>query len=795
MTNDQIPMTNVKARMLVIGIWSLVILIGAAILPLAGIRSLLAAGSSPAKQKLLDRTPFDEITLTQAGGGKKLEVLPLKLPEGAQAALPKQGKLKVRLVSRPIEEFEVDWPNIAQVRVFEQILLDEARRLAAAGQFDEAYEYFARLRAEHPNFPGLDDAISDYLQQNAVALYRQKQHDRALALLLTLYQRNPLNAALPSAVQAVAGEIIQRYLREGDYAAARQVLDLWQSQFRGVAADAAADWQRRFQTAAERQVTEAQRLVNQKQFVAARKAANRALAIWPKLDSAAAVLAHVEREFPFVTVGVLESAPHKPVRRIDDWAALRASRLTEQLLAEEIDFGADGGVYRSPYGEWSQDETGRELTLKLNSPGALPTPDSISRFLLSLAVPGGVSYRPDFAGLLSSISLTPPSSLTLRFRRVHVRPESMLQFPLPAVDNPPPAAFFIADYSREQVTFTRNTTLAMATPAQAVGPQAVIERVMPTDEAAVAGLLSGDVDVLDRVPPWQLERLRASPDIRIGTYKLPTVHVLIPNLKRPLLAKREFRRALCFGIDRKWIVERVLLGGNPVQGYQAISGPFPAGVTLNDPIRYGYNNQIAVRPFEPRLAAILATVGWSSVQNPDNKKDKTPEKPLTDIPELTLALPIDPVARVACQSIEAMLVREGIRVKLIEVSADDLLAGKSDYDLRYAELTLGDPVTDARTILGPNGLAGGVESPSLISALADLDLATNWKDVRTRLAGLHEIAYHELPIIPLWQTVNYFAHRASVHGIDQSPIALYQNVGQWSLAQPSNVARSDPAQP
>jgi ABC-type transport system substrate-binding protein len=142
-----------------------------------------------------------------------------------------------------------------------------------------------------------------------------------------------------------------------------------------------------------------------------------------------------------------------------------------------------------------------------------------------------------------------------------------------------------------------------------------------------------------------------------------------------------------------------------------------------------------------------------------------------------------------------MLAREGIRVKLVELLADDLLAGKVEYDLRYAELTVGEPVTDARTILGPNGLAGNFASPSLISALADLDAATNWKDVRTRLGELHEIASHELPVIPLWQTVNYFAYRASVHGVDESPISLYQSIGQWSISQPANVARSEPGQP
>ena len=30
-------------------------------------------------------------------------------------------------------------------------------------------------------------------------------------------------------------------------------------------------------------------------------------------------------------------------RRIDDWAALRTNSLTQRLLAEEVDFGSEGG--------------------------------------------------------------------------------------------------------------------------------------------------------------------------------------------------------------------------------------------------------------------------------------------------------------------------------------------------------------------------------------------------------------------------------------------------------------------
>jgi tetratricopeptide (TPR) repeat protein len=741
------------------------------------------------KQKLLERRPFDVVILTKAAGGSTLEVQTISLPQRPLTTLPKSGLLKVRVLDRPTEDFEIGWTSVAQVKVYEQQLMEEGLRLSAAGEFDEAYDYFGRLRVDYPNMPGLEDAISDYLQRNAIALFQAKQQDRALALLLSLYQRNPTYAGLPSALETVAGEIIQRYLREGNYAAARQVLDMWQTKFNGVAAQAATGWQQRFEAAASKQLADASRMISQKQYVPARKAVSRALAIWPTLETAPAVLNQIATEFPFVTVGVLEASPHTPTRRIDDWATLRTSRLTQRLIAQEVDFGTEGGVYHSPFGEFSLDESGRDLSFKLNPATADVTVDTLSRFLLSMAVPGTPFYRPDFASLLGSVSIEHDSTVAMHLRRVHVRPEAMLQVPPPGAAANLDGAYSVAAYAPGQVVFAFRDAGARAS-----GPQAIVEQTMTSDEAALSALQVGEVDILDRVPPWQITRLQQIQDVHVSSYKLPTVHVLIPNLKNPLLAKREFRRALCFGIDRKWIVDRILLGGGAMQGYQAISGPFPAGASLNDPSRYGYNDQVAVRPFEPRLATILATVAWNAVQNPTGKDNTKPTS--ADIPQLILAHPNDPIARVASQTIQAQLSHEGIPIKLREFTADELAAGKVEYDLRYAEITVGEPLTDARTLLGPTGLAGDVHSTYLDAALRDLDAATNWKDVRSRLCKLHEIASHELPVIPLWQTINYFAYRNSVHGIEDSPIALYQSIGQWSLTPTTaKVATTNAPQP
>jgi tetratricopeptide (TPR) repeat protein len=743
----------------------------------------------PSAERLLDRTPFEQVMLNQTGGGSTLDVLPLNLPPQVLASIPTTGSFKVRLLDRPTEEFELSWTNVAGVRVFEQVLLAEAERLTAAGKFDEAYDYFARLSAQSPSLAGLDDAICKYLRQNALALYQAKQPDRALALLMTLHQRKPAYPGLASAVETIAAEKIQQYLRDENYSAARRVLGLWQKQFRDVAPQSASAWQQRFEQAANRQLAEANQKFAARDFIGARRAAGRALIIWPNLPAAQQLLSRIQRDFRFITVGVFDLPPRDPHRRIDDWACLRDSPLVEKSLADEIDFGAEGGVYQSPFGEWSLDETGRELTLKLPAGSLSPSPaDALARFILSVATPGNPGFRSDLAALIEGVSLESGPAIVVHLKQPHVRPEALLRIAPPAIDS---GAFVIADYAVQQVVFTSHG------PEQGVVSQAIVEQKLADDEAGVAALMAGDLDVLDRVPPWQVERLRAAENVHVESYKLPTVHVLIPNLKKPLLAKREFRRGLCFGIDRKWIVQRVLLGGLSVPGFDAISGPFPAGTSLNDPVRYGYNSQVQPRAFEPRLAAILSTIAWNSVQNPPAKNasaggksaEKSEDLVETDLPELTLAHPSDPVARLACQSIQNQLSRAGIPVKLQEFTAQELAAGKLDYDLRYAELAVWEPIADAQAILGPGGVAGGLQSPYLDAALRDLNSAVSWKEVRSRLALVHEIASQELPVIPLWQSVNFFAYRTTVHGIGDSPVTLYQNISQWSTTPPANVAR------
>ncbi|MEX2169307.1 MAG: ABC transporter substrate-binding protein [Pirellulales bacterium] len=724
--------------------------------------------------RLIDQRPFDQLVLNAANGNSVLNVFPLEFPNRAVPSPFPAGKLQVRLLDRPAQLFDVEWSDIAEIRLFEYLLLQEATRLTNQGEFDQAFDYFNHLLQSYPQLPGLSPAAERYLQQDALAAFKAEKFERALAVLLSLYERNPQFGGLAKAVDSVGGKIIEKQLAARQFDAARATLELLSSQFPKLTLDTVPAWRQRFVAAAAQKVAAARELAAANKFPDARRTIRQATSIWPEAENATELLASIDAAFPLISVGVFESAPSDLTPRLDSWSSLRSSRLTQRSLTELVDYGSEGGIYVSPLGTLAQDTAGTTVTLQIDpqslEAGAVAAvAASVSRMLLSMPDADGH----ELVGRLAAVRLEFPDKIHADFVARHVRPEALLQLPLPGEIVGRLSSVVYQPSSRE-ANAVRFEKVGDGT----AGVRCIEEVTFSDDDAAIAALLRGEIDVLERIPPWQLSKLRERSDVQVGTYRLPTVHVLLPNPQSKLANQREFRRALVYGIDRERILKDVLLGGESIPGFQTLSGPFPAGVSQSDPARYAYNSQIQLHPYDPRLASLLATVAWNTVQKSEQPKDgeeKVEEPPdAAPMPTLRLAHSSDPVARTACQSIKLQLGAIGIPIELVEVTTD----GDQDYDLRYAEISIWEPLVDAARVLGINGIAG-VSTDYMIGALGKLDSATTWNQVQAALYGIHELAHNDLPVIPLWQTVNYFAYRRDLQGIAESPVVLYQDVGKW----------------
>ena len=124
----------------------------------------------------------------------------------------------------------------------------------------------------------------------------------------------------------------------------------------------------------------------------------------------------------------------------------------------------------------------------------------------------------------------------------------------------------------EGMALERNAHYWGAKPAY----ERVTVRVINNDAAREAALLSGDIDLMENVPPDDVARLRANPDISVFSRAADRVVFLLPNVapdRLPLLTAADgkpldgnpmrdlrVRQAISAAIDRPALVSRVLSG-------------------------------------------------------------------------------------------------------------------------------------------------------------------------------------------------------------------------------------------
>lgn len=767
------------------------------LLMLCGVSRLSAVEDDPGL--MIDRQPFDRIVLNAENDNTAIDVVLLDLPNRrVPDPLPRSGNLQLRRLSHPSILYTVAWSTIDRIELFEQLVLKEAISLTNAGESLKAFRALRFLHDNYAGMAGLAAASERYVKRDALDAFAAKRYEESLAVLLSLFDINPKHRGLTEAVQAVSDRVINAHLSARDFAAARSVLELLKQSFLGLKLQNVSTWESKFEKGAARQLQIARQAAAAGQFDKARVAVRRAEDILPSVAGALELMKEIDRLSPQIIVGVCQLAV--PAGKTEDlrWSPTRAARLTDPPLIEMIGFGGEGGEYRSRWGVLSGDDSGLRLDLTLEAPSLRLgfSPERVALNLLALADPTQQQFQDDFASLFEKLTIQDGRQVSIYWRRPHVRPEALLRLSLvdlvdSEADQTAPGVYrAVAKAERKQDL----TYLRQGESEDSFGPEIIIERTFENEEEAIAALQQGNISVLDRVAPWLVDPLRAHPRVTVASYRLPTVHVLQLNHAKPLLANREFRRALCYGIDRKRIVKDILLGGKERAGFRVLSGPLPAGVSITDPVGYGYNQQLSPRPYEPRLASVLATVARNTLAKraadkakpPEESEAEAEEKPeAVETPPLLLVYPPNSVARTCCQTIKLQLEAIGIPVVLEQLPADSL-ALPPEYDLLYAELTIREPLVDARRLLGPRGSAGSCSS-SMSLALEQVGQARNWRQARERLRGVHQVAYYDLPVIPLWQTIDSFAYRKSLQGIGTRLVTLYQNIAEWQISYDGGI--------
>lgn len=783
---------------------------GRLLVALAGLWIAAAGRLAAAEQRLLEREPFDRITLDAENKHAVLEVAPLELPGRRLPAAPNPDqKLIVRLLERPEKRYELRYGAIERVELFEQMLLAEAQRLVGEGRLEEAYEYFARLEREYPELPELAPAMEAYLYEEAKAAFRAGDFHRALAMLWEIHERNPQRAGLDKALGMATAQLVQRYVAAEKFSAARALTRRLELAFPGHAV--AATWHQRWREEAAALLAQARSHLAANELAEASAACRRIALIWHALPGAGELAAEVHERYPRVVVGVchplrgeMREGP-MPIMaaRVHDAAARRVHPLLYRTIAELTSGGEQGGSYICPVGKLSVDRAAATLLLQLDPDACwqegqvgLSAAD-VARCIAELAGQGTSGLGRAWGVLLAEPEVRGVFELQVRLRHPWPRLEALLRISVPPYaqldlacrGHPVPnGPYRLVRADSTGAVFTADPRYALGSAWQ--GPKELVEQYVPEAEVALRMLRAGELDVIERVPPHLVAQLERGAGIMLGAYAVPRIHCLVPNQHKSLPACQTFRRAVVYGIHRKAILNRLLQGAE-VKGCQVASGPFAAGEGTDLLGTYAADPKIAPRPYDPHLAMVLLRAALEEVGGrlPEGSHGASADAPQQC--RISIALPADELARQACREIRRQLGLIGIDVELIEcepaaravqpgAAAGDAVAEDSAADFCYVELAMEEPAADVWELIGPGRLVEA--GPAIQIGLQRLAEAEDWPALCRALNTLHRLFHDELAVIPLWQLTEHYAARADLAGFSPQAITLYQHVEQWRPA-------------
>jgi peptide/nickel transport system substrate-binding protein len=167
--------------------------------------------------------------------------------------------------------------------------------------------------------------------------------------------------------------------------------------------------------------------------------------------------------------------------------------------------------------------------------------------------------------------------------------------------------FVLEDWAHNRsLSLVRN----QAYPGTAALLDRVVFKILPEESSRLVALETGEVDLVDHVPPDAARRLEESGRVRISANGGRQFYYLQWNCTNPLFAQSEVRRALSLAMDRERMVGTLLLGyGSPAVG------PIP-------PALWNHHRTLSPDPFDPAEASrLLAAAGWSDTDG-DGVRDK-----------------------------------------------------------------------------------------------------------------------------------------------------------------------------
>ncbi len=745
---------------------------------------------------VIDRVPFDRLTFDASNDNWVLDVDPLVL-EGVSPNAPINPKdqsdrlLFTMETDYPGRRWACPWSSLVKVERYSDLVLGEAEKAMQAKDYATAFRTLLFLSdlSDARGAGKIKQMMDECLYEDGHENLEAGNFGEALTAFEALYERQPRYkvrgaGSLLEKITKCINEFIREKVEAGEYAAARSLLATLRLEYGNKVDEVMQFWELDMKKRALTRLQDVEKAVQAGDGMSAHKNVREVIYVMPSLVESVQKFNEIVERFPFVFVGVTQRAISRDVRRIEDWAARRVGYLIDRWIMEFQKPTDQGGKYIFPGGRLQAiDELGLKFRIQLTQPLPEGVPPiltyELENRLHELATIGSDEYYIPWARLVKTIEIEDERSIVFTLKYPHVLPESLLVMPwFSKGDERLEENFgFYKPQSEktEEVIYERNDRFPKVAGRQ---NPLIIERVYNNSAEATDALIRGELDVVDRVYPGDISRLRKDPMITVRPYLIPSVHMLIPNPRNDHMKSDSFRRALHFAINRDLIIKEIISGGSQIEGFKVVSGPFPEGTDVSNDLAYAYNRDVIPREHSALLALVLAQ--QYVTQETNRLENEGVPNPEVEMPKVVLTFPSTETITAACTNMAQQWRAAGVEAELRPLPPGQLVPENDDWDLLYAEVQMQEPLVDAYRLFGRNGLVKLVD-PTIEQALRKLDSSYKWRDISRNLRRVHQQSANNLSILPLWQIVDHYAYRKNVFNIGKDIVSLYQHLDEWRI--------------
>jgi len=333
------------------------------------------------------------------------------------------------------------------------------------------------------------------------------------------------------------------------------------------------------------------------------------------------------------------------------------------------------------------------------------------------------------------------------------------------------AQFRVASHTRQQTIVLERDPLYWGRPRPYV--DRLVFRVLPDPAGQLAQLATGQINLVTQVPPQEVERVRANPEVEVVEFPSRTWGFIGWNNRRAPFSDRRVRRALGLAINRKAMVDSVFHGFAKL-----CNGPVLSTM-------WACNRNLQPLAYDPKGAVeLLAQAGLRDTDG--DGVIRLQGKPL----EFDVIYAASNVMRQEMALlVQADLARIGVRARPRQVEFTSLMAHLEggDFDATisaWSEATKIDLTSEWSTPTSSQGTLNitGYSNPEVDRLIAQAREEPDYTHAKVILDRAQELITDDQPVTFLYEGSEAVAINRHVRGADINSAGIFFNVEEWYWA-------------